>query len=399
MRHTHSLLLLGVGVAAAAPTHAQLAEAERAPPHVRTYNEGDAKSTAASFGNDFVIEAGDADAKATLSVSDFFTAGGRTHRYRVQASAPFDRKKADSVDVGTLSGLTAGTSVGAEYSFVDWPKANEDRKAAVEKLCREIVPTVIEGYGIEVVDPNGDWDCNAEHLTIGKFQHAIETLKQLRAKCSAPGAAVPAAVCAQLEPLPEPRLSAVALEALRGAPDRLSALIDEVTTPVSLWTVSTGVNQQKFSYVLPTAPETTIGDEERGWNVAAAYTRLSDALLWSLGYSHERTYKAGDKAQICTPLTGTTSLSCKEATLGAPKRSDSELAFAEIRWIAIPGKLAISPRVQFDFEESEWAVRVPVYLVRNKAGAFTAGIAVGYTSKDDEAGASVFVGKEFSFLE
>lgn len=393
--HRAACLMLA-GTLVSSMTLAQVAP-EATPPHVRTFASGDAKSTGASFGHSVALEAGDADGKATVNLSDFFTAGAMTHRYRVQVSAPFDRDKAASVDVGTLSGLSAGTSVSAEYSYVQWPHAPEDRKAAYEQLCESLAPKLIEGYPLRVIDALGDWDCNPEQLSEARLQHAVDVLRAKRAECTK-GTLSPV-ICNELKPLPEPRLSPRTSEVLAGAPEQLSRLIDEITTTVSLWTLTAGANQQRFAYVLPAAPTTSLDARERGWSLGGTYTRLSDALLWSLGYSHERTYNAGDKTQICTPIGETTSLSCKDAVLGAPTRKDAEIAFAEVRWIAVPRKLAISPRLQFDLEDSEWAIRVPAYLLRNKAGAFTAGVALGYSSSEDEVGASVFVGKEFAFFD
>jgi hypothetical protein len=92
------------------------------------------------------------------------------------------------------------------------------------------------------------------------------------------------------------------------------------------------------------------------------------------------------------------SLECKRATLAPPERSTTDLAFAE--WRRLAGKhWALSPRLEYDLNDSEWAFRMPVYFITDAKGAFTAGVSVGYTTKDEDLGFSVFVSKAFTFFD
>ena len=307
------------------------------------------------------------------------------------------------MDVGTLSGLSAGTSLAFELSHVDWPDAANDRRKAADAVCDNLIPEAIEGYSRDIVNAHGGWRCAPGDLNEEKLQAAVKTLNDKRTACADKKAAGTLAandvVCETLLAAPAARLSLRVEELLVGADERLGRMIDQVQTPISLWTVGATANEQKFSFALPETPTQVDHDDKNGWAVSAVFTRLSRAFLWSVGYSHEESYEAAAKVDICSPIGATGSSSCRQASLGAPTSQQSELAFAEVRWILPSRKLALSPRMQFDIEESEWAVRVPVYLVRNQQGAFTTGLALGYTSKDSDVGLAVFVGKEFAFFD
>jgi hypothetical protein len=91
--------------------------------------------------------------------------------------------------------------------------------------------------------------------------------------------------------------------------------------------------EQDFSFVLAEDPATKKKSSETGYGAFLAYTYVGRTYLWTAGYSHEESYKAGDKVEICTPIGTTGSTSFSEGTVGSPKKQPAELAFLESRWI------------------------------------------------------------------
>jgi hypothetical protein len=360
---------------------------------------GDAASVGASFGNQLVIEAGDADSRATISISDFFTDGTRTHRYRFKATAPLDRDKADSVDIGTLSGLSAGTSATAEFGWVNWRQAREQRVDLLDRFCDDLFPQLIRGYPKGLADSLGGLHC--DELSPDAVREAAKRLNDDRAKCqdpTLPPAALPTRCDLRLA-LPEAEVPVDLDVLLQGVTARHAALVRESTMDVGLWTVAASGNRRTIAYALPAAPADMLNEDAKGWGVTGAYTRISDSFLWSAGYSHEETHTPAGTVSICSPIEMTGSLSCSNASLGAPQEKESEIIFGEVRWVLPQRRLAISPRVEFDTDESEWALRFPVYLVRNADGALTGGFAAGWTSTQSGMDLAVFVGKKFAFFD
>jgi hypothetical protein len=157
-------------------------------------------------------------------------------------------------------------------------------------------------------------------------------------------------------------------------------------------------NRQKVSYFSRTDLTTLIKDHTTGYGVSLSGTWLHNNRMFSGGISYERSYKSADSVQVCSTVTGSTSLTCPQGSIGAPKRTIARILFAESRVLIIQQKFAASPRVEYDVATSKLGVRVPLYFAPNKANALIAGIALGYANHGDGFNASVFVGKAFSFF-
>ena len=441
---------------------------------VQEFDDADAKSTATGTENRVVLEAGDADAKATIRLANIFksTPGGtRFGRYAFTVTAPFDSKKADSVDVGTLSGLTAGTSANFEYSAWWWPDANTDQLKSLSKLCEVAIPKLIVGYEWKTAAQVGEqsvctpalFDVKAlkglasrinakykicsNHGLLGEVpqqckllgdalqsagcksdpdvgpRRADETSEQFarrihdektrgalcaliasdqRRQCPTGEGLTDAqkADCGDLKNLPEAKVADDAAEQI--ALYKAEAITAARSSRSAMQGVTFGVkaNHQNFSFVLPAAPTTAEKSSETGVGVSIGYTYVGIKNLFTAGYSHEESYKASGKVQVCSPIGTTGSLACKEASLGAPRKEKAELGYLEAKRIIKAGRFAVAPRVEYDFKDSNYAVRVPLYFIANKEHQLTAGVALGYTDADDEGfGAAVFVSKAFAFFE
>jgi hypothetical protein len=208
------------------------------------------------------------------------------------------------------------------------------------------------------------------------------------------------ATCLLVAGKPAAAISPDAVKIIAEIRPEITEQVTGAESPMYGITLGAKANHQKFSYVLPAAPTVAESSNETGYGLSLSLTRVGHRHLFTLGYSHEESYKAGSKTQICNPIGTTGSLSCSETTLGAPTKKPAELIFLEDRFIVRAGKLALAARVEYDFEESQWAARLPIYFIANKSHQLTAGVALGYTEADDEGfGAAIFVSKAFSFFD
>jgi hypothetical protein len=439
---------------------------------LQKFDDPDAKSTATGTKNRVVLEAGDADAKATIRLANLFNRGStRFGSYSFTVSAPFDSKKADSVDVGNLSGLTSGSSAAFEYSTWWWADADQEALDDLTETCNDSIPKLIAGYDWFTVGVVTGVPCSRALFDVDKLNEVVKTINELRDECSkcqtldskpAPqcsslreaytNASCPvppasaqrhqaksegeeelreqlhksriascalleseirrecaaceamtkqtAAKCGELKGKPEAKLAGDAKELLAGIRARVNPIADRARSP--MWGLTFGVkaNHQKFNYVLAAAPTTAEDSSETGVGISVGGTYVGLRNLFTFGYSHEESYTASDKTEICSPIGTTGSLSCEAASLGAPTKEKAELGFMEGKRILKSGKVAVAPRVEFDFKKSNWAIRLPVYFLANKEHQLTAGLALGYTDADDEGfGAAIFVSKAFQFFE
>jgi len=447
LRNTLLATLLGL---CSVPSLAQLSPGKAAP---ATADDPDAKSIATGSESRVVLEAGDADAKATgrlahaFDLSDDYRA-----RYAFTVTAPFDSKKADKVDVGTLSGLTAGTSATLELGVARWAQAGESDVLAVKAVCEKYIPLLIPGYTWSNVTKATGELCRLglfEPEALAAVVKKLNARREVCAKCfdvpdqepslcsvlrngrersckSPDGTAV--AVCALLEKnlreecaaCEKPSAGELAActdiatikhdakladghETLLADANRaLRPEAEKLFRPLSMLTVALKANQQHFDYVLVEDLATAKSSDERGTGITVALTHVLRSSAWILGYSHEESYKGPDAVQLCTPVGTTGATSCKQATIGAPKKETAELAFVENRTAINAGRFSVAPRVEFDFKKSNWAVRLPVYFIANKDKQLTAGFALGYSEAEkekgrEELGASVFISKAFAF--
>lgn len=377
--------------------------------------DGDARSTFAGFDSRIAVEAGDADAKVSLRVTDTVPLGNhRYFRWGVKAQAPFDKDKQDEVDIGTLSGLSSGTSASLDASWMLWPGVPPSAQELRTEYCDVELPKVVPGFkwqdsdrpelSLSLSTPLG---CHVSLFTAESIEAMVKKLNAAVEKYNAPikkrnevaaAACLPPKTCPAPEPLADPAEPVENLKARLKSLDR-SRLADNAST-IRLITLGVSANQKDFSYVLGTAPTEVLKSDKTGSGASIGYTEVHGRWLWSVGYSRERSYKGADKLNVCSPIGTTGSASCKEAAVGAPTFSDTDIAFAEARWTIAPAKLALSPRIEYDADESAWAVRIPIYLATNAKDELTGGIVLGYTTGDeDDLGIAVFVGKAFSFFD
>jgi hypothetical protein len=364
---------------------------------IAKFDDADARSVGTGSSNRIVLEAGDADAKATARLAKLFGNGPEYGRYAFTVTAPFDSKKADKVEVGTLSGLTSGTSASFEYSLLKWTKATQTEQTAITAACEAAIPRLIPGYTWKQVGRVTSLNCNQDILDLQALREAVDSINKMVAACSSP-TPPSSEECKQVAP-GSTVVSGNAERVIEEIYSNVTDVVHAASRPMKSFTFSVKANEQSFSYVTADALTTTQTSSKTGYGAAFAYSYIGRRSLWSVGYAHEESYKSSPKLEVCSPIGTTGSLSCSEAIIGAPKKDGRELGFVELRRLIQAGQFALAPRLEFDFEESSWAARLPFYFITNKDDQLTAGVALGYTDEDDEFGASVFVSKAFAFFD
>jgi len=455
MRATISKISALLAIVAFGMTHECVAQA----PDIAKFDDPSAKSGVSGSSDRIVLEAGDADAKATARVAKIFRTRPSDSieiipRIALTLSAPFDSKKADKVDVGSLSGLTAGTTGSLDVSFLFWPiPANGDGINLVS-LCDKLLQQLIPGYGWSDVSGAG-FTCDHRLLTQARLVEVTkklnERMNELRGECKKCGEGTNAkpshcsvltralidacgnpdasteAVCAftrvnrdeaceqcdkiksSCSGLRERREATLADNAkeILAKQRREIARADRAAFPAQHGlNMNLKGNRQDFKYVLPDTPTADATDvEKQGVGVSLAYSHLSASSLWSAGYSHEKSFKASDTIQVCSPLGTTASTTCKEAVIGAPKEKTAELAFIENRRLLVAGRFAVARRFEYDLKKSDWALSMPLYFLANPnaKNALTGGVALGYSKSGDKdkngARVAVFISKAFSLFD
>ena len=351
------------------------------------------------------VLAGDGDGTATLTVNQRWKnlVEGKYFRTQYKLSAPLDRDKTDQVEVGSLSDLVGGTTLGIEFSYVKAPKADAVRRKridAIRQQCDYVIDQLIPGYSELLLSGAGyNQGCSIAGLRdADALRNAVKQINKERATCKKKkdpkGQYCDALLAVEKD-------AALAMEFddwVKTSSPLIERTVDEAVGPIGMFTLGLNVNEKKFDYIVPEAPTEQLSERENGWSASLAYTRINVDTIWAVGYTHEESYKAGQKAEICVPFGTTGALSCTERVVGAPTREKKELIFAEYRRFVLNDDVAISPRLEFDAEDSEWAFRVPVYLTGNKEGRLTAGVVFGWDEGND-AGAAVFIAKPLGFIE
>lgn len=412
-------------------------------------DDADARSIGTGAASRIVLEAGDADTKATLRVGGRLgTSDSLDGRYALTVTAPFDRAKADRVDIGSLSGLTAGTSATLEVGLRIWPVPTTAETDAMTKVCDEQLKQLFPGYSWDDIRKAVTVPCDAYAFETSQLDDLVKRLNAKRASCAQCGevagedpplcevsrrarlqscvargdtpATGDAAACALLDKqerdecavckdppdaacpfiahYAKPAEVTTDKELLKAARYAARGPSDALFRPLTILTVAATANTQHFKYVLDDSLDKVKAADKRGVGITFAATHVLRTSAVSYGYSHEESYNGADETQLCRALGTTGATTCSSAVIGAPEKQKAELAFTQYRVAFKAGRFALAPRVEFDVKKSKWAARVPFYFLANKAQELTAGVAVGYSEgEDEEFGAAIFISKAFTF--
>ena len=321
------------------------------------------------------------------------------------AKAPFDSSKSDVQDLGNLSGLTAGTQAHFALTWSQWNLMSISAMTDIAGFQNSPylaqlyggypwvspgapgTPTLRDAVVTLKLDPSPQ-SLLADEATYRKI---LDELNKEIDAFNAKNAKTPG-----FQPLNHARALTDYAQIATDA-HRAYGGIAEAYAPK--WVPSLGLtldgNEQSFTYAQPSAPSKTTSETKTGAGASFVASLLHYNWLASVSWAYAHSYKAQPSGQICSPISGSTSTNCVTAALGAPKDSTDRMIIAEFR-IRFNTLLAISPQVQYSTAKSNWGVQLPVYMMADKTKALNAGIKLGWTTTD-HFGASLFVGKPFSF--
>jgi len=342
----------------------------------------------------------------SLDVGDVI-AGVNGHYFTASfsAKAPFDSSKSDSLDLGSLSGLTAGTQAHLALGWSYWspiPAHGVDDIVAFQRSpyfaqlyggFQWVTPTVPGGPTLRkaavalklgptpltlITDKTTYLQIVAE---LNKEIDAYNSLHASEAGFQRLQSVVP---LSDYEQIAQRATSSYFQTVARYAPSWIPTIA-----------LTLDGNQQSFSYASASDPTKVTKEDKDGKGASLVVSVLRQNWLASLSYAYTKTYTAQPSSQICTPIAGTTSSQCVNGVIGAPKEKVGRLCTAEYR-VRVASSFAVSPQVQYSQTDSKWGVSVPVYLTADSNRILNGGVTLGWTA-DKHFAAAIFVGKPFSF--
>jgi hypothetical protein len=167
--------------------------------------------------------------------------------------------------------------------------------------------------------------------------------------------------------------------------------------PALLFGADVSVARTKFKYLDATTMDAS--EEHLGGNVTLRAGIVAPAFVSVyVSYKWVDAHKpAGDPAQICSPIDGTSSTRCRQAVLGAPTPVERSILSLELRRFFGP-HIATSPSIQHDFKnDGVTEVAVPIYFIGSGTNA-TGGVRFNWRSDKREVTAVVFVGATIGLL-
>jgi hypothetical protein len=361
-------------------------------------------STATTYVSKVSVETSTDKSTATLDLSDrlYSNQAGDYYNLAFSAKAPFDSSKSDTLDLGDLSGLTAGTQAHLALSWSRWTPITAQGVQDIEALQKSSYIAQLYGAypwktahsdeGPTLQDAVSNAKLEPTPLSLIKDQASyLQIVAELNKLIAAYNQANPGKP--KLVPVKPnsdfKELAAAAKESYLGTVVRYA--------PPSIPSIALSLdgNNQSFSWVTPQAPTKINKEGKNGVGASIVATELGTNWLASVSFGYTRSYMAQPQGQICSPISGSTSTNCVTASLGQPKKTTGRIISVEFR-DRIFASLAVSPQVQYSEVDSKWAVKLPIYVVADATKVLNGGVTLGWTTAD-HFGAAIFIGKAFSF--
>lgn len=337
----------------------------------------------------------------------------KTFDMSISASTPFDQDKGKKKDLGDISGLTTGTNAKLQGGLMWWARADRDATRHIDTVCNDAVKDLFESepggtmYSF-VWPPDEPWPTDYAQKSAMLFQdHEVECVAMLMSDDGLQAAVdkVNASNKAYAKDHPEFKLpSPVHLKANPVHPRmwhwvQLQDLQQKARHTNHGVTFAITANRQEFDYADVATPATVNEDIKEGYGASIGYILILPKSVFLAGVSYEQAYKGGEDTQICSPIGSTGSLRCQNAALSAPVKKEDEIVSVEYRTI-IPWQIpvAVAPRVQYSLKQSQFGVKLPIYVAPDPKNAMDGGIAFAWT-EEDHFGVSIFVSKAFKFFD
>lgn len=306
----------------------------------------------------------------------------------LQLSAPMS-DSGDPVTVATIDGLSAGTTAAASIAIVNWQPsvdlAAQDRACAaalipqVQKRIADYKPPTFT-CSITSLPP----EMTAEFLSkdaAGRDQMCLSYRDKLAKEDKA-------ALEKQLEALQQGHLAQAAggkpvlctRSVLQTAQERTDYDAASNYGVPLIAGIRLKFDDETFKYYDPTTFESK---KRKGINVSAgAYVGivLDGVGTFSGLVRYERSYKQGNKSNICLPGTVTGSLVCDDLAKGAPQASQQAVVAISYQR-TILGRVGLVGRIGGDVVNNLFMFELPVYFIQQKDSSFTGGLVLSASRK------------------
>lgn len=180
-------------------------------------------------------------------------------------------------------------------------------------------------------------------------------------------------------------------QSLRPRARRLQHLTD---TPW-LVGVSGSISRTTFDYQDP--PLSSQSANETSWSGIARLGYYTEAFGFIIGrYSQKRAFHPGSgPTELCSPLSGTESLTCSDVVLRKPIANSARAVSLEFRR-GYGNGLALAPVISREMKAGGiTTVTVPVYFLRTEKGGLSGGVKAGWQSDSRDVTIAVSVGTVF----
>ncbi len=296
-------------------------------------------------------------------------------KWDIRLETPLETNES-STTLADFDGFSESTSIAFNVSrFSKYSRGDlKPLEKAIHKLCVEYA-----GFSLDAVD-----NCTTEDVK----QYVIQK-KDLNKICSK----VTNEECIELA---EKRKN----EFIKRKKEKQFELLSErVINPskATIFGITGQIGYQSFFY----KDRATLSDQsvkEMPWKISAYYYQLRGHTTYGGGVELlESFHDSKNVVELCQPFgISSSSLTCSNTRLGAPIEQQRKLIYFQINHHSARQGLAFQVRGTYDFEEKEYGIKVPVYLMRNDKEALTGGIEFGWQSETDEVVAGLFIGKAFS---
>jgi hypothetical protein len=341
-----------------------------------------------------IFSANEESSKATLSAG--FTLGspkpdtqGRLgyKSLQLQVQTPLDKKAEDKrTNIARLDDISNGTTLGLTFRSTKIGGFNDYSKCRLNRV-EEVVAAI----------------CSRDTASLKVDSKVCKAIKD-----RATGKSVPA----------ELRQDMVdAINKIRSAPKYKSEITDadrqfscNPVTDSSGSYVSYGIKAQlgfdEFS-VLDTASFDESTTDENPFSVSAFWLyapKGSNLTTYVAGLQYKDGFKASESKTICQPADAVGLQECKTGAISGPIEDDDLTVFGELRqglWFSAGGaryNFAIQPRLAFDFEDNDYGIDVPIYLVPGKDEQLTGGLRLGWDSDSNGVSLGLFFGATFDLF-
>jgi len=187
-------------------------------------------------------------------------------------------------------------------------------------------------------------------------------------------------------------------EAVFSAAEREAGAVEDLVygrVVTTMWGVEGSIGRKEREYFTAEAQEADEDREAMAFSVMGGLHLQRSSVFAKL--TGKRDYEEGETVQRCTAVENALGLeSCKQLPFGRAEEKESLVVAVEL--VRQFTGFAVALGADYDFEESEWTLRLPIFLVRNADDDWVAGIKLGWSSDDkDEFGAAIFVSKPLEF--